>query len=168
VARRAGFTLLEVMVAVFVFAIVMGPLITMVQQNLARLGRSRMQTEAARLAEERLRDLELEIEIDGLPELGTEEGTFDPPNDMLRWVLSVEPFAIELPEEYREHANSSSVFANQELSSGASEPTLYRVIFRVFREDEETELIDPFVTLLVEPFDPNGLPEEALEALELG
>ena len=58
--------------------------------------------------------------------------------------------------------------AAQDPLTGGSEPTLYRVIFRVFPEDGETELIDPFVTLLVEPFDPNGLPEEALEALQPG
>ena len=60
-SRRAGFTLLEVMVAIFVFAVIMGALLTLVQENLARLGRARLETEAARLAEA-LRHMEFALD----------------------------------------------------------------------------------------------------------
>lgn len=158
-SRRAGFTLLEVMVAIFVFAIIMGALLTMVQENLARLGRARLETEGARLAEVRLRELELEAKTDEFPELGTDEGTFDPPDDTLRWVLTVEPYGIDLPEEHQEHAGSSSVFVSTDISPDAPEPSLRRVILRIFQEDEEEELIDPFVTILVTPLGEEEFPE---------
>ena len=159
-SRRRGFTLLEVMVAVFVFAITMGTLLTLVQQNLARLGRARLETDAARLAEERLREIQELAETDEFPEVGTDEGTFEPPYEMLRWVATVEPYSIELPPEKEERISSSSVFALGDPATDDSEPSLRRVIVRIFPEDEEVELIDPFVTFLVTPLEPGDLPEE--------
>ncbi|MCZ6713042.1 MAG: type II secretion system protein [Deltaproteobacteria bacterium] len=151
-SRRGGFTLLEVMVAIFVFAIIMGTLLTLVQQNLARLGRARLETEAARLAEEHIRELQ-QAASDEFPEVGTDEGTFEPPHDGLRWVSTIEPYSVALPVDKEERAGSSSVFA-----LGDSEPSLRRVIVRIFPEDGETELIDPFVTFLVTPLEPGNLP----------
>ena len=159
-SRRRGFTLLEVMVAIFVFAIIMGTLLTLVQQNLASLGRARMETQAARLAEERIRELQ-ETAFDEFPEDGTDEGTFEPPNDGLRWVSTIEPYSIELPVDKEERAGSSSVFA-----LGDSEPSLRRVILRIFPEDGEEELIDPFVTFLVTPLEPGDLPGSLLNGTE--
>ncbi len=153
-SRRRGFTLLEVMVAVFVFAITMGTLLTLVQQNLAALGRARLETDAARLAEERIREIQELAETDEFPEVGTDEGTFEPPHEMLRWVATVEPYSIELPQEKEERISSSSVFA-----LGDPEPSLRRVIVRIFPEDGEEELIDPFVTFLVTPLEPSDLEE---------
>ncbi len=209
-SRRGGFTLLEVMVAVFVFAIIMGPLLTLVQQNLASLGRARLETDAALLAEERIREIQelaetdefpevgtdegsfepphemlrwvatvepysIELpqekeerirqiqelaETDEFPEVGTDEGTFEPPHEMLRWVATVEPYSIELPQEKEERISSSSVFALGDPATDDSEPSLRRVIVRIFPEDGEDELIDPFVTFLVTPFEPDDLPEQ--------
>ena len=153
-SRRGGFTLLEVMVSIFVFAIIMGTLLTLVQQNLARLGRARLETTAARLAEERIRELQQEAGSDEFPEDGTDEGTFEPPDDGLRWVSTIEPYSIELPVDKEERAGSSSVFA-----LGDSEPSLRRVILRIFPEDGEEELMDPFVTFLVAPLEPGNLPD---------
>lgn len=153
-----GFTLLEVMVALFVFAVVMGALLTMVQENLARLGRARMETVAARLSEAKMREIEAGS-AEGSVAVESDEGTFDPPNDMLRWELEVEPFAIELSEEHQERASSSSVFQQTESGPGAEPPGLQRVVLRVFPEHEDVELIDPFVLILVQPPDSAG-PDE--------
>ncbi len=159
-SRRGGFTLLEVMVAIFVFAIIMGTLLTLVQQNLASLGRARLETEAAHLAEERIRELQAAA-FDEFPDVGTDEGTFEPPNDGLRWVSTIELYSIELPVEKEELSGSSSVFA-----LGDSEPSLRRVIVRVFPEDGEDELMDPFVTFLVTPLEPGDLPYSLLNGAE--
>ena len=159
-SRRGGFTLLEVMVAIFVFAIIMGTLLTLVQQNLASLGRARLETEAAHLAEERIRELQAAA-FDEFPDVGTDEGTFEPPNDGLRWVSTIELYSIELPVEKEELSGSSSVFA-----LGDSEPSLRRVIVRVFPEDGEEELMDPFVTFLVTPLEPGDLPDSLLNGTE--
>ncbi len=165
-SRRRGFTLLEVMVAIFVFAIIMGTLLTLVQQNLAALGRARLETEAARLAEERIRELQQEAAFDEFPEVGTDEGTFEPPNDGLRWVSTIELYSIELPVEKEERSGSSSVFAAADPATDDSEPSLRRVIVRIFPEDGEEELIDPFVTFLVTPLEPGDLPGSLLNGTE--
>ena len=165
-SRRRGFTLLEVMVAIFVFAIIMGTLLTLVQQNLAALGRARLKTEAARLAEERIRELQQEAAFDEFPEVGTDEGTFEAPNDGLRWVSTIELYSIELPVEKEERSGSSSVFAAGDPAMDESEPSLRRLIVRIFPEDGEEELIDPFVTFLVAPLEPGDLPGSLLNGTE--
>ena len=151
-SRQAGFTLLEVMVAVFVFAITMGALLMLLQQNLARLGRARLETQAGNLAEDKIREIAELAKGEDFPE--NDEGAFDPPDDMLRWVASIETYGIELAEEDQERAGSSSVFAEYGVSPGAPEPSLHRVTVRIFPEDEEQELIEPFVTFVVRPFEP--------------
>ena len=69
--------------------------------------------------------------------------------------------SIELPVEKEERAGSSSVFA-----LGDSEPSLRRVIVRIFPEDGEEELIDPFVTFLVTPLEPGDLPDSLFNGTE--
>ena len=48
-------------------------------------------------------------------------------------------------------ASSSSVFQSASGVPGAPETSLRRVVLRVLREDEEEDLIDPFVVLVVDP-----------------
>ena len=149
--RRAGFTLLEVMVAVTVFALTMGSLITLVTQNLAQLARANLETDAAILAEQRIRELLTEVEGGEPLELGSDAGEFPEPYAMLRWELSVEPWGIPLPEADIERAGSSSVFQSDSDTPGAPEMSLRRVVLRMLREDEEEDLIDPFVVLVLDP-----------------
>ena len=145
--------MLEVMVALFVFAVVMGALLTMVQENLARLGRARMETVAARLSEAKMREITATAMDSGEGEMNLESdaGVFDPPNDMLRWELEVEPYAIPLSEKHQDRASSSSVFQQTDSGPRADPPGLQRVVLRVFPEHEDMELIDPFVVILVQP-----------------
>jgi prepilin-type N-terminal cleavage/methylation domain-containing protein len=151
--RGDGFTLLEVILAVFVFAIAMGALISMVGESLARLSRARLEANAARLAEEQLRELIAGEEAQEAIELGRDEGRFDPPNDMLRWELTVESYGIPLDEEWGFLAESSGIFENK-LSMGLGDPpSLNRATLRILLEDSQEDVVEPFVVFLVEPLE---------------
>jgi hypothetical protein len=136
----------------------MGALISMVGESLARLGRARLETDAARLAEEQIRALIASSELEDPLELSRDAGTYEPPHDMLRWELTAESYGIPLAEEFKELANSSSIFESNDLVSQADPPSLRRVILRIFLEDGEQDIIDPFVVFTVEPLDA-GEPE---------
>ena len=155
-AASSGFTLLEVILAVLVFGISMGGLLMIVQDSLARLGQARLESEGARLAEEQLRELTLAAATGEELELGEEAGTYAPPNDMLRWELSVEPWWIPLSEELKDRAETSSLFEPEETEFEAS--ALLRLTLRVFEENHEEQLVDPFVVFLVLPPDEADLP----------
>jgi prepilin-type N-terminal cleavage/methylation domain-containing protein len=164
VCRRDGFTLLEVMLAVFVLGIVIGALLELMGVHLSRLADARQELEAARLAEMRLRELR-DTSTDGiLPEIGRTEGVFEPPNDYLHWELEVEETAVPLPADVPEGPPPSSVFAVSGFApelEGAVEPSLLRVALRVFPErEEDPESVVPYVLYVVQPVD-----EETLGAL---
>ena len=155
-AASSGFTLLEVILAVFVFVISMGGLLMIVQDSLARLADVRLESDAARLAEAQLRELTLATATGEELELGEDAGTYDPPNDMLRWELSVEPWWIPLSEELKERAETSSLFEPEEAEFEVS--ALLRLTLRVFKENHEEQLVEPFVVFVVLPPDEADLP----------
>lgn len=157
--RHEGFTFLEVMVAVLVLMILMVPLIGAVQQNVARLAETRLELATLRLAEERLRQIADDARDGTLPETGRDEGTFEPPSDFYRWVLNVEPFTIELPAEFEEAAGSSTLFMRPDTDPEALQPSVLRVALQVLDEEQEEEDVDPLVIFVVEPADPEDLPE---------
>ena len=154
--RRSGFTLLEVILAVFVFAITMGALISMVGESLARLGRARLEANAGRLAEEQLRELIIGEGSEEAIELGRDEGSFDPPDDMLRWELTVESYGIPLDEESTHLADSSSIFETKDSLGLGDPPSLNRATLRILFEDSQEDVIEPFVVFLVEPVESEG------------
>jgi type II secretion system protein I len=162
VRRRAGFTLIEVLVAVFVFATVVGALVSLVATNLARLGDARRELHATLLAEERMRELEAGAADGTLPDLGTSEESFAEPDDELAWQLVVEPLSLPLPPERADQPVPSSVFAATDGRFAATPSSVRRVELRVFLAEEGPESVDPFVALLVAPPDEGmlGLVEE--------
>jgi type II secretion system protein I len=149
-SRARGFTLLEILVAIFVFATVMGGLISLVQSNLAQLWRARTQLEASELAEHRMRQIESEARAGVLPDIGTSEGTFEPPGDYLAWTLQVEPYALPVPPELEKRSDRSSVFERRDRAS-TEVPGMRRVMLRVYPVGEEPESVDPFVIVVLEP-----------------
>jgi hypothetical protein len=125
--------------------------------HLSRLADARQELTGARLAEARLREIQTSASNGILPETGGSRGTFSPPNDYLRWELSVEPASVPLPEHLAETQlqPSSSIFVppSPTAAPGAGiTGSLLRVSLRVFPEAQlHPESVDPYVLYLVEP-----------------
>jgi prepilin-type N-terminal cleavage/methylation domain-containing protein len=166
VRRRDGFTLLEVMVAIFVLGLVVGALLQMMQGLLARLADARHELDAARLAELRMRELQAGAAEGILPEIGSTQGEFDSPYDYLRWQLLVEETAVPLPDDLAGGPPTSSIFALGGPASGEenrSEPSLLRISLRAFPDQtRDPQRFEPYVLYLVQPVN-----ENLLEALSL-
>ena len=153
---EVGFTLLEVMIAVFVLATVVGGLVSMVQANLQRLAEVRREIAAAGLARERTLEIFQKGVAGELPELGTREGRFPEPDDDLLWEQVVEPVALPLPLDSIA-SPAPSVLFERPGSSALGVPGLYRVSVRAFPEEVDPESVDPFVVFVVKRFDdPNS------------
>lgn len=95
-AGRAGFTLLEVLIAIAVLGIALLALLSLEHQDLQSVIRSQEFSRAAMLAQAVM----TQAEIERFPPLGTTSGNFDQmysgqyPN--FRWTRSVEPSAVFL------------------------------------------------------------------------
>lgn len=95
--RTAGFTLLEVMVAVAILGIAMTTIHYGQAQSLRAQARTQNVTLATMKAMEKMDEV-LTVGRFELPAIGdSEEGVFDPPYDFLRWTLRVEENAL-IPE----------------------------------------------------------------------
>ena len=159
--RRQGFTLLEVMVAIFVLGTVVGALLQLMNDHLSRLAEARQELEIARLAEARLREIQTMAAEGILPELGRDEGGFEPPNDYLQWELVVEETAVEPAGGGAEGPPSSSLFAAPGLApekAGAVQSSLLRLELKVFPErGTKPQSVVPYVLYLVRPLDEGAL-----------
>jgi prepilin-type N-terminal cleavage/methylation domain-containing protein len=157
VRKRHGFTLLEVMVAVFVLGTVGGALLQLMQEHLWRLAEARQELDAARLAEARLREIQVAAAEGIFPESGREEGEFEPPYDYLEWELYVKRSAVELPGGGAGGPPSSSLFAAPgpgPAPEGAVQSSLLQVELRVLpKGTEKRRLVAPYVMYLVQPLD---------------
>jgi prepilin-type N-terminal cleavage/methylation domain-containing protein len=164
VRRRDGFTLLEVMIAIFVLGTVVGAILQLMQGHLARLADARQELHAARLAEGKLRELQAAAVEGMLPDVGREDGVFDPPHDYLEWELTVEEAAVPLPEDLVGSPPPSTIFAVGGPVTGdgkALQPSLLRISLRVFPDQApDPETFTPYVLYMVRPVD-----EAVLEAL---
>jgi prepilin-type N-terminal cleavage/methylation domain-containing protein len=146
---ESGFTLLEVMIAVFVLGTVVGALLTMVQANLHRLGEARRELAAASLAKQRALEV-LQAGASGqLPEVGTSDGRFPEPDDDLLWEETVEPLTLPLPADWGGGPAPSAIFEQPEGAS-LGRPSLFRVVIRAFPEGSDPESTEPFVVFVVE------------------
>ncbi len=164
-----GFTLIEVLAAVLIVSLVFGLLLESVTRNLADLGRSRLEARAAALAEQRARDLVLELSSGAPIEEGDLDGTFEPPDDDLRWSQRIAALTLPLPDDYPAELPPSPLFALPGQPAPAlapgQQPPLRLVEVRVFPADEpEPERVDPTIFFVVAPPDPARLQELANRA----
>ena len=147
-----------------IVSLVFGLLLESVTRNLADLGRARREAHATQLAEERVRELQYEQSGGTELENGTTEGAYEPPDDDLRWQITVSEQSLVLPEDYPGDQPPSPLFAlagaapapNPTATPGQP-PPLRLVTVRVFPADAEPESVDPFVLLLTAPTDPARL-----------
>lgn len=154
--RHAGFTLLEVLLAVFVLATAMSGLITLVSQNLAGLADAALETRVERAAEARMREL---VDGDPLP-AGSSDGAFEGDDADLHWLLVVEPYSVPLPEGYEHDANvpgppgGSSIFAEPNQAPDAPQPSVQQLSLYVHHELDDPESSEPFVVFRVDATTP--------------
>ena len=147
---REGFTLVEILIATFVFALVMGGLMQILTRTTRALAGARVEVEASDLAENRLREIE-DLALDGEPpELGRSEGTFDAPLEHFAWILEVEPFAIPLPPDLAERRGLPASVFEQRRQFGQAPPIL-RVLLRVYPVETDPERTLPFLLFVVSP-----------------
>jgi type II secretory pathway pseudopilin PulG len=176
--RRAGFTLLEVLIAVFLVTTVLSVLVGLVTDNLRALADSRQELEVSQLAEARIRELYSAAVGGEPPEIGSSSGFFDPPDEDMRWELEVESYALPLPDDLEPEERGrietlSSIFAPVTAGSAAAQSygaqgglatSVRRVTLRVFREDTEGQEADAFALFTVDPPDLSDFqPEEEEE-----
>jgi general secretion pathway protein I len=86
--RQGGFTLIEVMAAFAIFAVLFGIMLQILSTSISNTRRSGDYTEAALLAQSRL-DM---VGIESLPQPGRFSGEF---NERYRWDMIIEPYFIE-------------------------------------------------------------------------
>jgi prepilin-type N-terminal cleavage/methylation domain-containing protein len=164
-ARRShGFTLLEVIVAIVVFATVMSLLIQLVTQNLRRTADARDELRAARLAEGKLREILFQAESGELPDPGASQGSFEGDDEDMAFEIKVDNFGIPLPQ-----GAAKQVVPGSGLFVGGGKPALRMVTVKVFPANSDLERISPvpFVAFMAEP-NPAAepAPEEGQEQAE--
>jgi type II secretory pathway pseudopilin PulG len=178
--RREGFTLLEVLIAVFLVTTVLSMLAGLVTDNLRALAGARQELEVSQLAEARMRELYSAAVGGEPPEIGSSSGSFDAPHEEMRWEIEVEPYTFPLPDELDPEERArieqlSSIFAPLTAAStaaqsygaeGAVVPSVRRVTLRVFREDTEPQEADAFALFTVDPPDLSDFVPEEEETTE--
>jgi prepilin-type N-terminal cleavage/methylation domain-containing protein len=145
VRRNDGFTLIEVLIAAFVAAMVFGFLVSWMTQNLSAVHAARAEQHALLLGEQRAREFDLELRQSGLVEPGVEHGEFSAPDDAFGWEISVEPWHLPLPADYEGESSPSPLFEPAQREREQDDPPLHRVSVRVFRlEHPDVDLTAPF------------------------
>lgn len=154
--RSAGFTLLEVLIALVVFTTVMGALLSTVSQSVRALGDAEREVELMELARDQMRQVQLDSENGTAPPLGESSGFFAEPYDHMRWQITAEYFAYPLPanmthKQVAEARRRSLVFAERD-----NQPSSLRlVVLRVF-DESGTEALDPFTIIAADADRPRG------------
>jgi prepilin-type N-terminal cleavage/methylation domain-containing protein len=141
--RTAGFTLLEVMVAVAILAVGVVPLLVTHATTVSNIRRGRELTVAGLMARERL----AELEVYGFSALADEAGLFEPPGSS---GPGSEPHpALKLEEGVEEIELAALLEAKVEVNrrnrptgkeDDQSEVTLATYIVNLYFEPEETDL----------------------------
>jgi len=177
--REAGFTLLEVLIAFTVLSIVMSAMANIVGTTLARLGSTRIDQEAVRLGEQKMREITALAGSGEPPKVGVEEGVFEGTDTQglsYAFTLEVEPYAVPLPEGFKpEQVRGSGIFTGRE-AAGNAPPPIRRVTLRVYPEGDLPERALPFVLFLTEPAeapeagpgDPNDPPQDSEDGSDDG
>lgn len=149
---QAGFTLLEVIVAVFVLAIVMGALLMQETQYIARLAEAQRELRVLDLAEQQMRAIRVEAEAGVLPELGLTEAAFEEPDGDYVWELEVTRYKLPVPADFPDDAPLSSVFTDAPAAAGQIAGSLRLVSLRVYPAGADPAEFPPLIAILVDPF----------------
>ncbi len=161
--RAEGFTLIEVLAALLIVSLVFGLLLESGPTNLANIGRARLEARSMELAEQRARELEIQIASGELIEDGETEGVYEEPDEDLRWHTSVSARTLDQPADYPKEEPPSPLFAlagsppPPPAVPGEPPAPLRLVEVRVYGIDADPDSVDPFVLLATAPPDAGRL-----------
>lgn len=98
-AKGSGFTLLEVMVAVAILAVSLTVLLTFTGNTMIKSGRAERLTIAGMLAQQKMTEIEIDLEKAKkkreFPDERSEDGDFDEPFEDFKWRMEIR--RVELP-----------------------------------------------------------------------
>lgn len=118
----AGFTLIEVMVAVSILAISMTVLLSFSGNSMIRSGRAETMTVATMLARQKMAEIEVELDKGSqkgeFPEEKSEEGQFEEPFDEYKWSMEIK--RVELPAPVTGQKGSIQDVVGQQLTKEIS------------------------------------------------
>lgn len=128
---RRGFTLLEVMLALAIFAIAVASLVGFQARGYINDARARHLTTAVQLARDKMTQYQLDIEKDiakgGFPEEKEDSGVFDKPFDDYRWKAEVRKVELLLPplgDEAGETTNQMMQMMTKQITDAVREINL--------------------------------------------
>ena len=136
--------------AVFVFAILMGALLTAVQQHIARLADAQLELRVLELAEREMRAIQAGAESGVLPEFGHTEAAFDEPDSDLFWELDVTPYKLPVPAGFHEGVPLPSIFSDAPAGARDVAGSLRLVSLRVYPAEADPEQFLPLTAILVD------------------
>jgi general secretion pathway protein I len=96
-AGQAGFTLLEVMIALSILAVTFVVLLGLRNRDILQHQEARYLTRATLLAQQKIS----EVEMAGFPALGVSSGTFPEPDEIFDWTETVNSTPFEYAHEVR-------------------------------------------------------------------
>ncbi len=150
--ETAGFTLIEIMVAVSILAISMTVLVSFSGNSMIRSGRAEALTIGTMLAREKMAEIEIEIargvEKGEFPEDKSESGEFEEPFEDYRWEMEIR--RVELPAPVvGEEGGVQDMVAQQltkEIGNTVRELKL-NVIWKEMGEDQSIEVVTHIVKM---------------------
>ena len=148
--QHAGFTLLEIMVAVAILSISLVALLSFQGNTMLTSGRAEKITEATMLA--RLRMSEIELDLDKqmkkgeFPDEKTEEGNFENPFAAYKWKMSIR--RVNLPAPVTGQEGSIEAMVGRQLSEEIAK-TVREVRLEILWEEMGAEQSIDVVTHIV-------------------
>lgn len=155
-SRKAGFTLLEVLIAVFVLGIAGALINQMMFQAKTQMATTNRRVEALGHAEEMTRKLLSDARAGNVPELGITDGAVggdgleEEPSGWL-WQMEIDEYEIDLPEELEEFAPTSPLFLDKKAPRARRFPVMRTVSITVHQADQAVETGETFTSYVVEP-----------------
>lgn len=113
---KKGFTLLEVMLALAVFALAMSAIVGFNARGYLNDARARKMTVAVELARGKMVEYQLDLEKDiakgSFPEEKSEEGAFEKPYEDYRWKVEIRKVELPLPPMGEEGGANQGIMQN--------------------------------------------------------
>lgn len=143
-SKRGGFTLLEILVAVAIFAISMVALMSISGNTLVVSGRAERITIATMLARQKMTDIEIELgkamKKNEFPDEKSEEGEFDEPFEDYSWAMEIR--RVELPAPVTGEEGGMQQMVGRQLTEEISKTIRELKLTIKWKELEEEQSFD--------------------------
>lgn len=143
-SKSRGFTLLEILVAVAIFAISMVALMSISGNTLVVSGRAERITIATMLARQKMTDIEIELgkamKKNEFPDEKSEEGEFDEPFEDYSWAMEIR--RVELPAPVTGEEGGMQQMVGRQLTEEISKTIRELKLTIKWKELEEEQSFD--------------------------